>query len=420
MNVRQTPDGAAAAVPLADPDDLPLAGVRVVSVESYGAGPFGTLYLADLGAEVIKIETPASSGPRPGDYSRHTGPFFLGENDSHFFQTFNRNKKSVSLDLKKPEAREVFERLVATADAVTNNLKGDQPDKLGLTYERLGPIRPSIVCGHLSGFGRFGPRRSWPAYDYLIQAEAGFMALTGEPDGPPTRMGLSIVDYMSGMTLALAVTAALFRAARTGKGRDVDVTLYDVAIHQLSYPATWYLNEDYVTDRRPRSGHPSAVPVELFPTKDGHLFLMCVLPKFWEELARIVGLGHLVEDARFATARGRFENREALAALLDEALSAKTTAEWLSLMAGKVPAAPVLTVKGALDNPFLVERGGVQSYPHPARPEGVKMLASPIRMGEKVLPGTAAAPLGADTDAVLSSLGYGDADIARLRAAGAV
>jgi crotonobetainyl-CoA:carnitine CoA-transferase CaiB-like acyl-CoA transferase len=199
--------------------DLPLAGIRIVAVEQYGAGPYGSMYLADLGAEVIKIENPTTGG----DVSRANGPFFLGEGDSEFFQTFNANKKSLALDLKAPGGRAVFEKLVANSDAVLNNLRGDQPKKLGLDYLTLSKVKPSIVCAHLSAYGRDNDRTDWPGYDYLMQAEAGFCMLTGEPDGLPARFGLSVVDFMTGMTMSIALLAGVVGALKSGNGRDVDV-----------------------------------------------------------------------------------------------------------------------------------------------------------------------------------------------------
>jgi crotonobetainyl-CoA:carnitine CoA-transferase CaiB-like acyl-CoA transferase len=175
------------------------------------------MYLADLGAEVIKIENRAQGG----DATRGMGPYFLGEHDSHFFQTFNLNKRSVCLDLKTPEGQAIFRKLVAKSDAVLNNLRGDQPDKLGLTYAALRECNPRLVCAHLSAYGRDNERRAWPGYDYLMQAEAGFLHVTGEPGTPPARMGLSIIDYMTGITTALALVSALFGAARSGLGESV-------------------------------------------------------------------------------------------------------------------------------------------------------------------------------------------------------
>jgi crotonobetainyl-CoA:carnitine CoA-transferase CaiB-like acyl-CoA transferase len=391
--------------------DPPLAGTRVLSVEQYGAGPFASMYLADMGAEVIKIESPATGG----DSSRESGPHFLGEGDSHFFQTFNLGKKSLALDLRHPRGKEVLHRLVGGADALLNNLRGDQPGKLGLTYADLSDHNPRVVCAHLSGYGREGARATWPAYDYLMQAEAGYLSLTGEPYGPMTRMGLSVVDYLTGITTAFALTAALVGALRTGKGGDVDVTLYDVAMHQLTYPATWYMNEGDVVARRPRSGHPSVVPCEMFTTADGHIFVMCVLPKFWVQLCQILGLPELPEDPRFVTPVDRFENRDALSALLDAAFGQERTSSWMSKLAGRVPAAPVLALAEALDNPYFAQNEGIQSIDHPDRP-GLRVLSSPIRLDGQRATATPAPKRGADTDAVLRSAGFRDDDIAALRA----
>ena len=396
--------------------DLPLAGVRILSVEQYGAGPFASLYLADMGAEVIKIEDPAA-----GDSARAAGPHFLDVpgGDSHFFQTFNLGKRSLALDIRAPQGRAVFDRLVGSADAVLNNLRGDQPGKLRLTYPDLAPLKPAIVCAHLSGYGRDGARAAWPAYDYLMQAEAGFMAVTGEPDTPPSRMGLSMVDYMTGVTTAFALVAALYGALRSGRGRDVDVTLYDVAMHQLSYPATWYLNEGDSIARRPRSGHPSVVPCEVFPTADGHIFIMCVLPKFWQALCAVLDLADLPGDARFATPAARFANRTALAGLLDACLMQRTTADWMARLAGRVPAAPVLTLAQALDNPFAAGRDGVQAIDHPARP-GFRVLSNPVHLDGARPVARPAPALGADTDAILAEAGYAAAEIGALRRAGVI
>ena len=226
----------------------------------------------------------------------------------------------------------------------------------------------ALVCAHLSGYGRTGPRAGWPAYDYLAQAEAGYLHLTGEPDGPPTRMGLSIIDYMSGVTMAYALTAALLGAFRSGKGCDVDVTLYDVAMHQLSYPATWYMNEGYVSERRPRSGHPSVVPCEMFPTADGWLFIMCMTPKFWTALCDVIGRPELATDARFRGFAERFANRDALADILDGDVPPRHHRRWMQRLGGRVPAAPVLTLPQALDNPHFHATEGVLTLAHPQRP----------------------------------------------------
>lgn len=398
---------------------LPLQGLRILSAEQYGAGPYGSMLLADLGAEVIKIENPHDGG----DVSRRTGPFFLGDDpdrpDSQFFQSFNRNKKSLTLDLKSAAGQAVLHRLVPTCDAVMNNLRGDQPGKLGLTYAALGPLRASLVCVHLSAYGRDNERATWPGYDYLMQAEAGFLHLTGEPDGPPSRMGLSIVDYMTGMTTATALLAGVLGASRSGRGCDLDISLFDVALAQLTYPATWYLNAGHVVQRMPRSAHPSAVPCELVRSADGWLFVMCMIPKFWEALARGVGRPEWLADPRFATAATRREHRAALGALLDEAMGRQTSAHWLAQLAGQLPVAPVLDVPQALDNPFVQRVGMVQALPHPDAPDQ-RVLANPVRVDGQRLPGRACSALGADSDSLLAAAGYSAEDILQLRAQGVV
>ncbi|MEN5051660.1 CoA transferase [Brevundimonas naejangsanensis] len=368
----------------------PLEGVRVVAVEQYGAGPYGTQLLSELGAEVIKIEA-VSMG---GDVSRATGPFFLGENDSHFFQTFSRGKKSVTIELKTPEGRAAFERLVGAADAVVNNLRGDQPAKLKITHDDLKAIKPSIVCGHLSAYGRDNSRKTWPGYDYLMQAEAGFMSLTGEPDGPPIRFGLSMVDFMTGSVFALGVVSAILGARRTGVGCDVDVSLFDVALHQTSYPATWAMNEGYEIERMPRAAHPSIAPSQLVRTADGWAMLMCQTPKFWDAFCTVVERPDLKADQRFIDIPTRRQNIEALTEALDAVMQTKSTDDWLTLLGGQVPFAPVRGLKEALDNPYVAEVGMRDVVDHPERPEGLHLLACPIKIDGRRASGVRAPLMG--------------------------
>ena len=198
----------------------------------------------------------------------------------------------------------MFERLVATADGVFGNMRGDQPEKLRLRYDDLKAINPRIVCAHLSAYGCDGSRKGWPGYDFLVQAECGFLSVTGEPDSPPARFGLSMVDYMTGMTAAFALMCGLHAARATGVGRDVEVSLYDVAIHQLSYPATWYLNEGLMTTRLPRSAHPYLVPSQLYRTRDGWIFFMCQTQRFWELLCAKIGRPDLIDDPAFSRSGG--------------------------------------------------------------------------------------------------------------------
>jgi crotonobetainyl-CoA:carnitine CoA-transferase CaiB-like acyl-CoA transferase len=393
---------------------LPLHGLRILAVEQYGAGPYGSTYLADMGAEVIKLEHRASGG----DMSRGVGPYFLGSDDSHFFQSLNRNKKSLTLDLKHPLGREVLEKLVATADGLFGNLRGDQPEKLRLRYADVRAVNPRIVCAHLSAYGNDGSRRGWPGYDFLVQAECGFLSLTGEPDGPPARIGLSMVDFMTGLATAFALMCGLHAARESGVGRDVEVSLFDMALHQLSYPAAWYLNEGLVTTRLPRSAHPYIVPSQLYRTRDGWIFFMCQTQKFWEILCRKIGRAELISDPAYLDQAARHANRDRLTEVLDAALAGRTTAEWLEVLGGEVPCAPVYDLEQALDNPFVAERGDVQVLDHPDRP-GFKLVASPIRMGAPV-PARPAPKLGQHNQELLTALGYDAGTIERLSAAGVI
>lgn len=389
---------------------LPLAGVRAIAVEQYGAGPWGTLYLADLGAEVIKVENLAEGG----DVGRKVGPHYFGKDDSHFFQTFNRNKKSIAVDLKHPDGKRVLHDLVRTADGLLDNLRGDLAAKLGLDYATLRELNPRIVCAHLSAYGREGARAAWPGYDYLMQAEAGWLSVTGEPGGPPVRAGLSLVDLITGLTCAFALLAGIVGARETGQGQDLDVSLFDTALHNLNYPGTWYLNGGTVTGRMPRGAHPSLTPSQLYKTKDGWLSIMCNKEKFWPELCRAIDKPGWAEDPGFASFADRLRNRARLTDMLDGVLSAATTEEWLTRLSGIVPVAPVYDIRQALESEFVKERTDVVDYDYPDG-RSVRMVANPIRVGDTALPQRAAPALGADTDALLSELGYRTEHVERLK-----
>jgi crotonobetainyl-CoA:carnitine CoA-transferase CaiB-like acyl-CoA transferase len=370
---------------------LPLSGIKILSIEQYGAGPYGTMLLADLGAEVIKIEAPSLGG----DVSRAVGPYLLGESDSQFFQTFSRGKKSCALEIKTPEGRAQFEVMVREADAVANNLRGDQPAKMGITYDDLKAINPKIVCAHLSAYGRDNDRATWPGYDYLMQAEAGLMSMTGEPDGPPARCGLSVVDFHTGSHMAIGLLAGIMGAMRTGIGCDIDVALFDTALHQMSYPATWYLNEGIAVGRLPRGAHPSIAPSQLFQTADGWLMLMCQTPKFWEIFCIRTQRTDLMSDTRFATVPARRENLGTLTSVLDTHLMTQSTAHWIALLGGHVPVAPINDIGQALESDHVRAIGMTDVVDHPAAKGGkLAMLASPIKVNGKRAMGRRAPKLG--------------------------
>ena len=399
----------------ADPTARPLEGLRVIAVSQYGAGPFATLHLADLGADVIKIEDPAAGG----DMGRYVPPYAEGR-DSLFFQALNRGKRSVALDLRSPEGAAVLGDLAAVSDALFSNLRGDRPAKLGLTYGALGDRNPRLVCCSLSGYGASGSRAGEPAFDYLLQAELGYMALTGEPDGPPTRSGVSVVDWAAGYAAAFALLAGVQQAQRTGRGADIDLSLHGIGLGMLNYVASWHLTRGYRPERLPASAHPSLVPSQVFATADGRLFVMCNKDSFFAALCEAAGRPGLAADPRFADAAARLEHREELVAILGAVFARRTTADWLARLRGVVPVAVPRSVPEALADGFLRERGDLVEVEHPAFGT-LRQVATPFRFAGDEPDYRAAPVLGADTEDVLASvLGYGDARIAALRASGAI
>jgi crotonobetainyl-CoA:carnitine CoA-transferase CaiB-like acyl-CoA transferase len=387
---------------------LPLADVRVLAVEQFGAGPWGTLQLADLGAEVIKIEDPSAGG----DVGRYVPPFQEGE-DSLFFETFNRNKKSVSLDLRRPEARAILEDLVRVSDVLYSNLRGDQPRRLRLTYEDLKHVNPRIVCCSLSGFGMTGPRAAEGGYDYMMQGLAGWMSLTGDPDGPPTKSGLSLVDLSGGYASAVAVLAGLWRARRDGVGCDCDISLHETALHELMYVGTWAASRGYVPPRRRNSAHPSIVPFQNFPTADGWIVVACPKQKFWESLCTAIGQPELAGDPRFADFAARDRNRDELEPILEATFRERRSEEWLAVLAeAGVPSSAVNDVPAALEEARLVE------YEHPQL-GGVRQVASPLRLSDAEPPVHRAPGRGEHTEELLIELcGYSPERVRELAAAG--
>jgi crotonobetainyl-CoA:carnitine CoA-transferase CaiB-like acyl-CoA transferase len=391
----------------------PLAGLRVLTVSQFGAGPFGTQVLADLGADVIKIEDPTVGG----DIARYVPPF-RGERDSLYFQSFNRGKKSITLDLRRPDAATVLHDLIRVSHAVYNNLRGDLPEKLGLTYVTLGGVNPAIVCCSLSGFGRTGPRAAEPAYDYLVQGHAGYMALTGEPDGPPGKCGVSVIDFAGGYASMLGLMIGLWNAQRTGIGRDVDVSLLDTAVSMLSYFAVWSLNRDWTPERVADSGHQTLVPAQNFRTRDGWIVIFCNKDKFWTALVDALELPDLAADPRFATFTDRLTHKAALLAILGPRFAARTTREWLARLSGSVPCAPVHTMQEALDDEQVRQRQMILEVTHP-RFGVLREVASPIKTAGAIATPAPAPALGEHTDHLLRELlHYPPERIAALRAAG--
>jgi crotonobetainyl-CoA:carnitine CoA-transferase CaiB-like acyl-CoA transferase len=393
----------------------PLEDVRIIALEQYGAGPFGSVHLADLGAEVIKIEDPNSAG----DVGRSVPPFAEGE-DSLFFETFNRNKRSLSLDVTRPAGREVLADLVRVSDAVWSNLRGDVPERLRITYKYLASINPRIVCCSLSAFGMTGPRKAEPGYDYILQGIAGWMSLTGEPGGPPAKSGLSLVDYIGGIVGALAMISGIHAARRDGLGMDCDVSLFDAAISMLTYPAVWHLNAGFEPERLARSAHPSLVPFQNFPTSDGWIVVGCAKEKFFVRLCEAIGVAELSGDARFADFEARRQNRESLIKILDEVFKGRSSEEWIKVLTSAgVPCGPVNTVAQAFADPQTAARGMIVETEHP-RFGRVLQPGSPVRVGDEPIHHRRAPLRNEDSQSILQDmLGYDEVRIAELRDGGA-
>jgi crotonobetainyl-CoA:carnitine CoA-transferase CaiB-like acyl-CoA transferase len=393
----------------------PLEGLRVVSVSQFGAGPFGTQLLADLGAEIIKVENPAEGG----DISRQVGPF-AEDGDSLYFQSFNRGKKSIALDLRHPDGQRVLRDLARVSHAVYNNLRGDLPHKLGLTYAELGEVNRALVCCSVSGFGLTGPRAAEPAFDYLIQGYAGWMSITGEPQGPPTKSGLSVVDFATGYASIAALMAALWDAQRTGVGRDLDVSLLDTAVSMLSYFAIWSLNRGWTPARVADSGHQSLVPAQNFPTRDGWIVVFCNKEKFWHALVDALELPDLARDPRFSTFADRAAHKDEVVARLTARFRERSTGDWLDRLRGRVPCAPVNTIAQALDDEHVRAREMILEVKHP-RFGTLREVASPVKTRGALTQPEPAPRLGQHTEEILRDiLQYDAARIASLRATGAL
>jgi crotonobetainyl-CoA:carnitine CoA-transferase CaiB-like acyl-CoA transferase len=378
-----------------------LGDVRIVAIEQYGAGPYGTLHLAELGADIIKIEQPPY-----GDVGRAVPPYRATE-DSLFHQSLGRSKRSVCLDISRPEGREVLEDLVRISDAIYSNLRGDVPARLGIRYADLQHFNPRIVCCSLSGYGMTGPRAAQPGFDYMVQGLAGWMSITGEPGTPPAKTGMSAVDFSAGLAAAVALLAGVHAARRDGVGADCDIALFDTALSMLNYLVTWTGTAGYQPKRVARSSHPTLVPFGNFPTADGWIVAGGSKAKFWERLVRALGLERLLNDPRLQSFEGRFEHRTEVLAELDAVLTTRTTAEWLPVLeAAGVPCAPVNSVMEALQDVQVVARDLTFTLDHPEF-GSVYHVASPVRVGDGNHTRRPAPALGAHTrDVLVDLLGY--------------
>ncbi|MDF1553546.1 MAG: CaiB/BaiF CoA-transferase family protein [Deferrisomatales bacterium] len=393
---------------------LPLAGLHVLDLTRVLAGPYCTMVLADLGAEVIKLEVPGR-----GDDSRHFGPFVGSE--SAYFMSLNRNKRSITLDLKTARGKELFLELLPRFDVLVENYRGGAMEKLGLGYGRLKEVHPRLIYAAVSGFGHTGPYREKPAYDVVVQGMGGLMSITGQPDGPPTRVGASMGDITAGLFTVIGILAALRKRELTGVGDKVDVSMLDSQVAILENAIARY----QVTGEPPRrigNRHPSITPFTSLPTTDGYVIVAIGNDKLWEVFCRLVDREELIGDGRFRTNQDRTENWEALEPILVEIFAAKGTQQWLAVLepAG-IPCGPINTVDQVLADPQVRARGMVVEMQHPVAGR-LEMAGSPVKLANSESQAPHPSPLlGQHTEEVLREvLGLDDGQIAALRAGGVV
>ena len=392
----------------------PLAGIRVLDLTRVLAGPFCAMMLGDMGAEVIKLEEPGK-----GDDTRSWPPFVGGE--STYFMSVNRSKKSITLNLKAPEGREIFRKLAKKSDVLLENFRPGTMDKLGFGYRALSRLNPRLVYCSVSGFGESGPEAHRAGYDLVIQAESGVMDLTGFADGPPVKVGNSIADLVAGMAAAQGITLALLARGRTGRGQKVEIGMLDVMASLLTYQAGLYWNAGGRPTRRGNQ-HPSIVPYEVFRARDAYLTLGVANNSLWEKTCRALGREDLARDPRFDSETNRVTNRDALIPILNDLLAARPADEWLArLEQAGVPAGRIRTVAEVCESPHLKARGMVVKLRHP-KAGAITVMGVPVRLG--ATPGAATAPpplLGQHTEEILTRLlRIPRATVQRLRAAGVV
>ena len=397
------------------PASPPLDGVTVLDLTRVLSGPYCTMLLADMGARVIKIEQPGR-----GDDTRAWGPPFVGS-ESAYFLSINRNKESLTLDLKSSAAHAVMTRLLERADVVVENFRPGAMARLGLDYPSVAAAHPAIVYCSISGFGQTGPRRDEPGYDAVMQAEGGLMSITGAADGPPFRLGVAISDVVTGMFAFQGIAMALLARARTGRGQLVDVGMLDATAALLTYQSGNYFATG-AAPQRMGNRHPTIVPYETFAASDGDFVLAAGNDTLWRAFCRACGLDALGDDPRFATNRQRVLGYVEIRPLIAEQLRTRTRAEWIAALTGAgVPCGAVRDVGEVIADPQLTARAMVEAVEHSTLGP-VRVLGVPVKLSDT--PGsvrTAPPTLGQHTDAILTGdLGFTPDDVARMRADGAV
>lgn len=394
--------------------EKPLSGIKVIDLGRFIAGPYCTMKLGDMGAEVIKVETPGR-----GDDSRALGPPFL-EGEAAYYLSFNRNKKSITLNLREEKGKEILRRLISEADVLVENFRIGVTEQMGLTYEDVKKIKEDIIYCSITGYGHDSPYREKPSFDVMIQGEAGLMSVTGFPDGPPQRVGVAIADIMGGFHAVEGILLALLVRHKTGLGQFVDVSLMDSIIAILTYQAGNFLATGDIP-QRVGNRHPMITPYESFETSDGYVIFAVGNQRLWENFIQVLGREDLNEDSRFADMKARNQHPGELKEILEEITRKKKTEEWVQIMENAgVSCGRIRTIDQVLTDPHVDAREMVIDIEHP-KAGMIKLTGVPVKLS--LTPGevTAAPPtLGQHTDQVLQEIGYSHVDIANFREKGII